>query len=116
VEEETLEDDFGTTELTKRELAYISPRLRILNNLPFAIPFEDRVSIFRSIIRNDKIKLQGAPLDFGVPGGKKVTIRRNHVSQDGFDHLNDIGDSWKGRLAITFVDQWGQEVRYISVE
>jgi hypothetical protein len=40
---------------------------------------------------------------------KKVIIRRDHVSQDGFDHLNEIGAAWKGRLAITFVDQFGQE-------
>jgi hypothetical protein len=46
---------------------------------------------------------------------KKVIIRRDHVSQDGFDHLNEIGAAWKGRLAITFVDQFGQEASISSV-
>jgi ubiquitin-protein ligase E3 C len=106
-EEEKLEDDEDITrQLTKRELAYLSPRLGILNNIPFAIPFESRVSIFRSFVRNDQIKMHNN----GYGLGKKVIVRRESVSQDGFDHLNELGAAWKGRLAITFVDKFGQEV------
>jgi len=112
-EEQKLDDDEEITrQLTKRELAYLSPRLGILNNIPFAIPFESRVSIFRSFIRNDRSKVENREYELmaGMPR-KKVIVRRDHVSQDGFDHLNELGVAWKARLAITFVDQFGQEVR-----
>lgn len=42
---------------------------------------------------------------------RKVTVRRGNVAQDGFDHLNSLGPQWKGRFSITFIDQFGQEVR-----
>ncbi|KAG6843168.1 hypothetical protein H0H93_001991, partial [Arthromyces matolae] len=41
--------------LSKRQLAHISPRLGVLNNIPFAIPFDTRVSVFRTFVLNDAI-------------------------------------------------------------
>lgn len=79
-----------------------------MNNIPFAIPFETRVSIFRSFIRNDQMKSEETALRSNYRG-QKIAIRRDHVSQDGFDHLNELGPAWKSRLAITFIDQFGQE-------
>lgn len=110
-EEQKLDDDDITRQLTKRELAYLSPRLGILNNIPFAIPFESRVLIFRSFIRNDQFKIDNIGFGGANMHRNKVVVRRDHVSQDGFDHLNELGAAWKGRLAITFVDKFGQEVR-----
>ncbi|KAG8812122.1 hypothetical protein FRC17_002178 [Serendipita sp. 399] len=109
IEEQQLDDDNDVSQkLSKRELAYISPRLGILNNIPFAIPFESRVSILRSFIRNDQSK-QNASEFWNRHPSQKVIIRRNRVAEDGFDRLNDLGAAWKGRLAITFIDQFGQE-------
>lgn len=109
-EEQKLDEDLEMHQFTKRELAYLSPRLGILNNIPFAIPFETRVNIFRSFVRNDQLNNEQMIERSGIYR-KKVTIRRENVAQDGFDHLNELGPAWKGRLAITFVDQFGQEVR-----
>lgn len=107
-EEGQLDEGSHPRLLTKRELAYISPRLGILNNIPFSIPFETRVSIFRSFIHNDQVKFDDT-FNGSSLFKHRVTIRRDRVSQDGFDHLNDLGPAWKGRLAIQFVDQFGQE-------
>lgn len=38
---------------SKRKLNYLSPRLDVLNNIPFAIPFHIRVAIFRNFINLD---------------------------------------------------------------
>jgi hypothetical protein len=38
-----------------------------------------------------------------------TTIRRHKVAEDGYAQLNAIGAGMKGTVAITFVDQWGQE-------
>jgi ubiquitin-protein ligase E3 C len=89
-------------------MAYLSPRLGILNNIPFTIPFVSRVSIFRSFIANDKLERRTGI--FESHQRESIVVRRNRISQDGFDHLNDLSpEGWKGRLQIRFIDQWGQE-------
>lgn len=35
---------------TKRQMAYISPRLGLLNNLPMAVPFQTRLEVFRQFV------------------------------------------------------------------
>ena len=93
----------------KRELAHLSPRLGVLNNIPFAIPFDVRVGIFRRFVANDMSTrgLGHASWLGGRAGPIRVTIRREHISQDGFDRLGDV--DVRGTIAITFVDQFGQE-------
>ncbi len=88
--------------LNKRQVAYLSPRLGVLNNIPFAIPFDVRVGIFRRFVLND-MQTRG-PSEWRGPG---ITIRRDHVSQDGFHRLGEV--DLRSPIAITFVDQFGQE-------
>ncbi|KAJ8508844.1 hypothetical protein ONZ45_g8914 [Pleurotus djamor] len=97
-----------TRNLSARQLAYLSPRLGILNNIPFAIPFAIRVSIFRTFIRNDRIA-RGTEnrYDWNSHFNKtRVDIRRGHVAQDGFDKLANV--DLKAPIEITFIDQFGQ--------
>jgi len=111
--------DMKSRILNKRQLASISPRLGILNNIPFAIPFAVRVSIFRHFVVNDMMA-RGSMNNSGswssrfdplLRGGRaaktRVQIRRETVSQDGFDRLAEV--DLKGQIEITFIDQFGQE-------
>ncbi|KAF8322685.1 HECT-domain-containing protein [Clavulina sp. PMI_390] len=100
---------FGSSRrvLSKREMAFISPRLGILNNIPFAIPFNTRVEIFQQFIANDAHN-RGLD-DFFGRAKHKATIRRNNVAKDGFDQLGRLGAGLKDRVAITFIDEWGNE-------
>lgn len=125
---------------SKLRMARISPHLGILNNIPFVLPFEDRVQVFRMFIRNDRKSLYGgmmqipddADIDFSfLPPVARVTIRRDHVFEDGFTHLYGLGkrrrsprcylsisldlnhfDTTLGadlrrKIAISFVDEFG---------
>lgn len=143
--------------ISKRKLAFLSPRLGVLNNIPQTvrpsfvsptagymhaatdalpspqIPFEVRVEIFRAFIRyaqrslqrlefnnadqrmrsilhrsNDKLRLGIDRYSRSSPK-YATTIRRHKVAEDGYAQLNAIGAGMKGTVAITFVDQWGQE-------
>lgn len=91
--------------LSKRQAAYFSPRLAVLNNIPFAIPFETRVSIFRHFLLNDKVSR--GRLDRFSSRGTKAVIRRDKIAQDGFDRLQDV--NLKQPLGIVFIDHFGQE-------
>ncbi|GLB43810.1 putative HECT-domain-containing protein [Lyophyllum shimeji] len=96
---------------SKRQLAHLSPRLGVLNNIPFAIPFDVRVSIFRHFVMNDVMARSYAspvaPRFFGGPGRTRVQVRRGHVAQDGFDRLSET--DLKAPIEIAFIDQFGAE-------
>ena len=100
--------------LSKRQIAAMSPRLGILNNIPFAITFEVSVAIFRNFVANDMtVRGYGHGFrrghnPFAPHGGKaRVAVRRGMVAQDGFDRLAEV--DMKAPVEITFIDQFGQE-------
>lgn len=41
----------GRRHISKRQMAFISPRLGLLNNLPMTVPFQTRVEIFQQFIQ-----------------------------------------------------------------
>ncbi|KAK0207871.1 HECT-domain-containing protein [Desarmillaria ectypa] len=105
-EEQALSDDPVPTKApTKRQMAHMSPRLGVLNNIPFAIPFDVRVSIFRNFVLNDSRK-HGDDLHSLRHNRTIVSIRRDHIAEDGFDKLGDA--NLKGHVQITFIDKFGE--------
>lgn len=91
-------------QISKSRLVTISPRLGLLNNIPFVITFEHRVQIFRLFVENDRRRndLFGMLRPF-----TEVEIRRDHVFEDGFNKLYKLGNSLKKKIAITFIDSFG---------
>jgi ubiquitin-protein ligase E3 C len=81
--------------------------LGVLNNIPFVIPFEQRVKIFRTFVSNDKKRNQMEELYSRSKVAAKV--RRDHIFEDGFDQLNTLGVELKNKVAISFVDEFGLE-------
>ena len=120
----------------KRTLQSLTPRLEIMQNLPFFIPFETRVKIFREFVTMDQKQRRGGNTDpdvwrwnmetgslvnssvlgggSGGVGGDNLakhsaTVRRGHVFDDALEHFYDLGDGLKEPIKITFVDQFGTE-------
>ncbi|KAJ6620089.1 HECT-domain-containing protein [Mycena sp. CBHHK59/15] len=94
--------------ISTRQIARLAPRLGILHNIPFSIPFSTRVQVFRSFIYSDVMARQSRHLDDYHMGGRlQITVRRESVAQDGFDRLRDY--DLKGRIGITFIDKFGEE-------
>ncbi|CAD6984376.1 unnamed protein product [Tilletia controversa] len=91
--------------ITASMMAFLSPRLGVLNNIPFVIPFDVRVEIFRQFIRNDAAR---SDIDRFDPNQRGVRIRRGHVAEDGFRGLHRLGPQLKRRIQIQFIDQFGQ--------
>ena len=92
---------------SQRKRDFMTPRLKVLNNIPFVIPFDVRVEIFRQFVRND-IQRLGISRDMFAPTRRhRATIRRGHVAEDGIAQLNGLGSNLKEPLEIMFVDQWG---------
>ncbi|KAJ5084699.1 hypothetical protein NUU61_009278 [Penicillium alfredii] len=113
----------------RRLLGHVIPRLEILRNVPFFVPFTTRVQIFREfIIRDQKYRRNGyVDSDMwrmfvaqttgqhlhGQPSGQDILarhhadIRRGSVFDDAFSQFYTLGDGLKEPIQISFIDQFG---------
>ncbi|RPB11949.1 hypothetical protein P167DRAFT_574870 [Morchella conica CCBAS932] len=116
-------------------LAAIAPRLEILKNLPFFIPFATRVQIFRQFVSVDQKRRRGGFVDpdqwraavlsrsrrgtiprqdealdgHDMLSRHHATIHRNRVFEDAYKQFWPLGERLKEPIQITFVDQFGTE-------
>jgi len=112
----------------KKMLAAVGPRLEVLQNMPFVIPFETRVQIFRQFVLLDQTRrrdgnvdpdtwrmsivqqamAQGMNRNMGreVLGRHHAKIRRDHCFEDAYEQFYDLGEGLKEPIQITFVDQF----------
>jgi ubiquitin-protein ligase E3 C len=106
----------------RRYLQAVAPRLQILQNMPFFIPFHTRVKIFREFVRLDMTKRRGGSdpeawrfrimqrPDAGTHFGKHTAkIRRDNEFEDAFEQFYPLGAGLKEPIQITFMDQFGSQ-------
>ncbi|KAJ5713864.1 uncharacterized protein N7483_011045 [Penicillium malachiteum] len=108
----------------KRTLAAINPRLEILRNMPFFIPFLTRVNIFREFIFHDQYRRRHGLVDpdswrAAVTGGsmnmpaqtslvrQHARIRRENIFEDALDQFYELGEGLKEPIQISFIDRFG---------
>lgn len=114
----------------KRQIESLAPRLEILRNLPFFIPFETRVQIFREFIYRDQVRRRGGavepeswrltvgmttqgrgpdgqPLGADILSRHHAEIRRENTFEDAYYHFYQLGEGLKEPIQITFIDQFG---------
>lgn len=95
-------------------------KLQILIRAPFFIPFEQRVDLFYTFIALDKQRLlldddssiMNMFMPWGTPGmgRQSATISREHMLEDACNAFNSIGERFKAKLAVTFINEFGPEV------
>lgn len=107
----------------RRMLASIGPKLEILQNMPFVIPFATRVQIFRQFVMQDQIRRRGGTVDpdhwrmtvmhnqsrsqaTDVLSRHHAKIRRDNLFEDAYDQFFTLGEGLKEPIQITFVDQF----------
>ncbi|XP_077480877.1 ubiquitin-protein ligase E3C isoform X1 [Stigmatopora argus] len=79
--------------------------LAILTELPFVVPFEERVKIFQRLIFADKRDVQG---DGPFSNGIVVTIRRNYIYEDAYDKLSPENEpDLKKRIRVHLLNAHG---------
>lgn len=114
----------------RRQLQSLNPRLEILRNLPFFIPFETRVQIFRTFIYHDQQRRRNGYVDpddwrmftastqardlsgrfpgRDVLGRHHANINRVSVFEDAYEAFYELGEDLKEPIQISFIDQFGQ--------
>lgn len=104
----------------RRYLQAVAPRLEILQNMPFFIPFTTRVKIFREFVHLDMTKRRGSSdpeawrwrvmqrPDASTHFDKHTAkIRRENEFEDAFEQFYPLGQGLKEPIQITFMDQFG---------
>ncbi|ESZ93444.1 hypothetical protein SBOR_6151 [Sclerotinia borealis F-4128] len=112
--------------INKRKLmAAVGPRIEVLQNMPFIIPFETRVEIFRQFVLLDQLKRRSGVVDPDswrmrvedlannrhaareALGKHHAQIRRENVFEDAFRAFYPLADGLKEPIQITFIDSFG---------
>lgn len=60
----------------------------LLMELPFLVPFQERVMVFQTIVLKDKMEHQGEATRFLMGPSIEVSIRRNYIYEDAFEKLS----------------------------
>lgn len=110
-------------------LAAVGPRLEVLQHMPFVIPFETRVQIFREFVLRDQFRRRGGNVDPDIwrmsimqqahmtprhnrtsgqelLGRHHAKIRRDQIFEDAYEQFYELGEGLKEPIQITFVDQF----------
>ncbi|KAG9235869.1 hypothetical protein BJ875DRAFT_253871 [Amylocarpus encephaloides] len=108
----------------KKILAAVGPRLEVLQNMPFVIPFETRVQIFRQFVFLDQTRRRDGNVDPDlwrmsiihqrntrargqeILGRHHAKIRRDQVFEDAYEEFYQLGEGLKEPIQITFVDKF----------
>ncbi|KAL2871035.1 HECT-type E3 ubiquitin-protein ligase [Aspergillus lucknowensis] len=113
----------------RRQLEAVAPRLEILKNMPFFIPFPTRVQIFREFIFRDQMRrrqgyidpdswrmsvaqasmgrlIDGRPAMQDILSRHHANIRRESLFEDAFDQFYELGEGLKEPIQITFIDKF----------
>ncbi|KAI6354567.1 hypothetical protein MCOR25_008551 [Pyricularia grisea] len=108
---------------------FLAPKLEVLRNMPFSIPFETRIRIFRDFVHLDKERRRKGhvdpdqwrhhmlstdafsnPFEANHPGGPiskhHAKISRGSMFDDAFEQFWGLGQGLKEPIQITFVDQF----------
>lgn len=88
----------------------VEPRLNILRQAPFFMPFDVRVQIFQEFIANDKSRI--APESFfdeivNPMRRSLIRVRRGHIFEDAFENVDKI--DLKSQLRVEFYNDYGVE-------
>ena len=102
----------------RRYLESVTPRLEILQNMPFFVPFATRVQIFRQFVALDQFRRrETADPDewrfrvMNSPNGNLIArhrakVRRKNVFDDAYTQFWDLGEGLKEPIQIRFVDEF----------
>lgn len=103
--------------LKKKYLESVTPRLEILQNMPFFIPFATRVQIFRELVKLDQVRRRGTSdsdtwrvalmnSSSGNIDKHRASVRRESIFDDAYEQFYELGEGLKEPIQIRFVDKF----------
>lgn len=101
----------------RKYLESVTPRLEILQNMPFFIPFATRVQIFRQFVALDQLRRRNTadPDEWRFRtmnssneeiGRHRAKVRRESIFEDAYSQFYELGEGLKEPIQIRFVDKF----------
>lgn len=82
--------------------------ITILREIPFVVPFSQRVSILQGLIAADKIRVQGDLQGFLQGPSIQLTVRRSHLYEDAYDKLRPENEpDLRHKFRVQFTNSLG---------
>ncbi|XP_055372353.1 ubiquitin-protein ligase E3C [Condylostylus longicornis] len=82
--------------------------ITILREIPFVVPFNQRVSILQGLIAADKIRVQGNLQGFLHGPSILLTVRRSHLYEDAYDKLRPENEpDLRHKFRVQFTNSLG---------
>lgn len=83
--------------------------LTLLREIPFVVPFNNRVVVFQSLIYKDKAEQQGEMPHFMLPA-IQISVRRNYLYEDAFEKLSPENEpELRMKMRVQLVNTAGLE-------
>lgn len=83
--------------------------LTLLREVPFVVPFNERVMVFQSLIYKDKMEQQGDSHFLQGPS-IQISVRRNYLYEDAFDKLRPENEpEMRLKMRVQLVNSAGLE-------
>ncbi|EFN77772.1 ubiquitin-protein ligase E3C isoform X1 [Harpegnathos saltator] len=83
--------------------------LTLLREIPFVVPFNNRVVVFQSLIYKDKAEQQGEVPHFMLPA-IQISVRRNYLYEDAFEKLSPENEpELRMKMRVQLVNTAGLE-------
>ncbi|KAI8050799.1 HECT-domain-containing protein [Syncephalis plumigaleata] len=89
-----------------RLIQQIHARDIILRQIPFLIPFADRVQLLQQLVYRSEERNRSLIRTL-VP--REISIRRSHVFEDAFNHIMSSERGEYSNFQVRFIDQFGME-------
>ncbi|XP_001607965.1 ubiquitin-protein ligase E3C [Nasonia vitripennis] len=84
--------------------------LTLLREIPFVVPFNERVIVFQSLINRDKCEQQGELTHFMQGPSIHISVRRNYLYEDAFDKLSPENEpEMRLKMRVQLVNAVGLE-------
>ncbi|XP_033208401.1 ubiquitin-protein ligase E3C [Belonocnema kinseyi] len=84
--------------------------LTLLREIPFVVPFSDRVIVLQSLIYRDKLDQQGELTHFMQGPSIQISVRRNYLYEDAFDKLSPENEpEMRLKMRVQLVNTAGLE-------
>lgn len=77
----------------------------LLRRAPYLAPFSSRAKVFHSWVHGERLRFGGG--DIGGPGGRWITVRRDYLFEDAYDHLSTLKSDFKRAIRVKFIDEHG---------
>jgi hypothetical protein len=94
----------------RSEIRNSSPfAVSVLREMPWSLNFYERMKIFREVVDEERLFVQGTDPHNSRETGVRVRVRRTHILLDGMAAFEKAGGAIKNKIIVKYINAFGDE-------